>query len=361
MKKIVYLLVVMMIFMTFLSACTSNGDEISNVDSTEDTDDKISIVATTFPQYDWIRQILGDELENVDLTLLLDSGVDLHSYQPTVEDIAKISNSHMFVYVGGESDNWTDEVLGTVSNDDMVVINLTEVLGDRVKEEEIVEGMEHSHEHDEEDHDHDHEDDHEHEEHDHEHDDEHEHDEHDHDHNHNDEHVWLSLENAQIISSYISDELTNLLPEASESIELNTEEYISELTALDEEYEDSISSAAYNTLLFGDRFPFRYLVDDYGLDYYAAFSGCSAETEASFETIVFLSNKLDELNIPNIMVIESSDQSIANTIVENSQSENQNILVLDSMQSVTASDVDSGYTYLDTMEKNLEVLKSALN
>lgn len=359
MKKIIYLLVVMMLLMTFLSACASNPEEneTGSVDATEDTDEKISIVVTTFPQYDWVREILGDELDNVDLTLLLDSGVDLHSYQPTVEDIATISNAEMFIYVGGESDEWTDEVLETASNDDMVIINLMEVLGDRVKEEEIVEGMEHSHDHDDEhdhDHDHDHEDEHDH---DHDHDDEHDHD---HDH-HLDEHVWLSLKNAQIICSYVSDELAKLLPEASDSLTSNTEEYISKLTSLDEAYEDAIDSAAYNTLLFGDRFPFRYLVDDYGLNYYAAFSGCSAETEASFETIVFLSNKIDELDLSNIMVIESSDQSIANTIIENAQSEEQNILILDSMQSVTASHVDSGYTYLDTMEENLEILKSALN
>ena len=358
MKKIIYLLMILLISTSMLLACTSNGqdDEISKVDSTEDTNERISIVATTFPQYDWIRQILGDEMENVDLTLLLDSGVDLHSYQPTVEDIAKISNAQMFIHVGGHSDEWTDDVLRTASNDDMVVINLVEALGDRVKVEVSVEGMEpspgHEHEQEEDHHDHDHDDEHNHDD---------EHDNHTHEHGHDDEHVWLSLENAQILCSYISKELSNLLPESSDTIASNTQEYIAKLADLDKEYEEAISSASYDTLLFGDRFPFRYLVDDYGLNYYAAFSGCSAESEASFETVVFLANKLEELNLPNIIVIESSDQSIANTIIQNSNSNAQDVLVLDSMQSVTASDVDSGYTYLDTMEKNLEVLKSALN
>lgn len=370
MKKTIHLLTVMLILTIILSACTSNTipkDNDNNIESTvTNTIEKTSIVTTTFPQYDWVRQILGDNIEDVDLTLLLDSGVDLHNYQPTVEDIAKISNADMFIYVGGESDAWVDDTLRASSNENMIVINLLESLGDKVKEEEIIEGMEHDHNHEDEDHDHEQDEDHEHEE-DHDHDEDHEHDEdhnHDEDHEHEhalDEHVWLSLKNAQIICSHISDKLVGIFPESEDMIRANTQEYISMLDKLDKEYEEAIGSSAYNTLLFGDRFPFRYLMDDYNLNYYAAFSGCSAETEASFETIVFLSDKLDELMLPNIMVIESSDQSIAKTIVQNTGSKNQNVLVLDSIQSVTVSDVNSGYTYLAAMEKNLGVLKSALN
>lgn len=332
MKKILSCLTAVFLLMLALSACTKQNAVTMN--------EKISIVATTFPQYDWVRQILGNEVENIELTLLLSNGVDLHSYQPTVEDIAAISNCDMFIYVGGESDSWVESALQATSGKDRVVMNLLEILGDLVKEEEIIEGMEHSHEHEDtfletgDEHTDDHE---------------------------LDEHVWLSLKNAKIICSYLSDELGKLDSKNSSVYAGNTEKYTAQLTALDTEYQNTVKTSPVHTLLFGDRFPFRYLTDDYNLNYYAAFSGCSAETEASFETIVFLTDKADKLNLQNIMVIESSDQSIAATIVQSSINKNQTILVLDSMQSITTSALASGTTYLSIMEKNLEVLKEALS
>jgi zinc transport system substrate-binding protein len=228
----------------------------------------------------------------------------------------------------------------------MIVINLLDVLGDAVKEEEVIEGMQ------EEEHDHEHEDDEDHEE--------------DHDHEHEegeieyDEHVWLSLKNAAVLVSSISDAVQKLDPDHAESYKQNSAAYIEKLNTLDAEYRAAVSSASVTTILFGDRFPFRYLVDDYGLSYYAAFVGCSAETEASFETITFLAQKVDELSLPAVMTIEGTDHRIAETIVQNTQTKDQQILTMDSMQSVTAKDVKNGTTYLSLMEKNLSVLKDAL-
>ena len=309
-------------------------------------DKKLSIVTTIFPEYDWVMNILGDKKENADVTMLLDNGVDLHSYQPTADDIVKIKTCDMFIYVGGESDEWVEDVLETADNKDMVVINLLEELGDQVKEEELIEGMQGEDEHD---HDHDHGD-----------------EDHDHEHHHEegeveyDEHVWLSLKNAKILVEKISGKLQTLDATNADAFEKNSKAYIEKLDALDKEYEAAVAEGSLKTVLFGDRFPFRYLVDDYGLTYYAAFIGCSAETEASFETIAFLSEKVNELNLHTILTIEGSDQKIAKTISENTSSKDQKIMVLDSMQSVTSKDVSGGENYYSVMEKNLEVLKEAL-
>ncbi|MCR5101288.1 MAG: metal ABC transporter substrate-binding protein, partial [Butyrivibrio sp.] len=285
-----------------------------------------------------------------EVTMLLDNGVDLHSYQPTADDILKISTADLFIYVGGESDEWVDDVLKEAVNPDMVVIDLLDVLGTSVKEEEVVEGMEgHDHEHEEDAEDH-----------------EHEEEAEDHEHEHEegeveyDEHVWLSLRNASTLVSSISEALQTIDADNAQTYADNTASYIEQLDTLDSEYETAVSEGTQTTVLFGDRFPFRYLVDDYGLSYYAAFVGCSAETEASFETITFLAEKIDELGLNTVLTIEGNEHKIAETIIENTQSKDQQILTLDSIQSTTADDVQNGVTYLSIMENNLEVLKEAL-
>ena len=329
-------------------------------------DEPLSIVATIFPEYDWVMNILGDQAENAKVTLLLNSGVDLHSYQPTAKDILTISGCDLFIYVGGESDKWVEDALAEATNKDMMVINLLDSLGEAVKAEEIVEGMErdHDHEHEsEEEHEHEHEADDEHE-HEHESGEEHEHEheaEEDHEHEEElDEHVWLSLKNAAALCGVISSALEELDPDNAEVYQNNVTSYQEQLLALDEEYAAATEAAQTKTILFGDRFPFRYLVDDYGLDYYAAFSGCSAETEASFETVIFLANKVDELGLPAIMTIEGANHRIAETIRDTTKDKNQEILVLNSLQSATTRDAAEGTTYLSIMEQNLEVLKEAL-
>lgn len=312
---------------------TEEPTDASTGETEEASADKLKIVTTIFPEYDWVRQIAGDQISNMELTMLLDNGVDLHSYQPTADDIMKISDCDIFVYVGGESDEWVEDALKEAVNKDMQVINLLEVLGDSVKTEEMVEGMQET-------------------EHDHEHDHEHEEEA--------DEHVWLSLKNAQTLSDAIASALETADPGNKETYAVNAASYVEKLAALDTQYQEVVDIASQKTLLFGDRFPFRYLADDYGLSYYAAFAGCSAESEASFETISFLAQKVDELGLKNVLTIEKSDQKIAKIIIENTRDKNQNILTLDSMQSTTSDDVANGTTYLSVMENNLSVLKEAL-
>ncbi len=323
-------------------------------------DNRISVVTTIFPIYDWAREIVGDE-ENVEVTMLLDNGVDLHSYQPTASDIMKVATCDVFVYVGGESDEWVEDALKEAVNPDMVVVSLMELMGDDAKAEEIVEGMEHDHDHGDEDHDHeDEEHDHEDEEHGHE-DEEHDHEEHEHEHEEElDEHVWLSLRNAQKLVTGLSAALGEADPAHADAYAANAEAYAGRLAQLDERYAAVRESADFDTILFGDRFPFRYLADDYGLTYYAAFSGCSAETEASFETIVFLAGKVDELGLHTVLTIEGDNHRIAQTIVDNSRDKDAQVLALDSLQSTTGQDAGNGVTYLSVMEDNLAVLEAAL-
>jgi zinc transport system substrate-binding protein len=326
----------MMLFCAVLAACSLSacGSGASG-GVTAEAGDRMQIVTTIFPEYDWVVNVLGEEGKNADVTLLLDNGVDLHSYQPTTDDILKISSCDVFLYVGGESDGWVDDALREAINKDMVVINLLDLLGDKAKEEEIVEGMQAEEE-------------------------EEEGEEGEEEEIEYDEHVWLSVKNAAFYTDKIAEALSKADPAHADAYGKNAKAYIEKLTELDNRYEKEVAAAANKTVLFGDRFPFRYLVDDYGISYYAAFVGCSAETEASFETVTFLSGKVDELQLPAVMVIENSDQKIAKTIVDNTSSKDQQILVLDSMQSVTSKDMAGGTTYLSVMEKNLDVLKGAL-
>ncbi len=324
------------------------------------TGEQLSIVCTIFPEYDWVKQILGDHASHAEITYLLDSGMDLHSYQPTAMDMAKIADCDLFVYVGGESDEWVADALAEAVNPNMQVINLMEVMGDAAKEEEVKEGMEHDH-----DHEHGHEEDeHDHEDEDHDH--EHEEDEHNHDHEHEegeveyDEHVWLSLKNAKTLCTEIADRLSILDSANKDDYKANLDAYTAQLDKLDGDFKALVDGASQKTLVFGDRFPFRYFVDDYGLDYFAAFVGCSAETEASFDTIVFLAEKTDELGCGTIFTIENSDHKIAQTIIDNTKAKNQNIAEMNSLQSVTKDQVSSGATYLSLMQANYDTLKGAL-
>ena len=341
MKKITALLLALFMLVGALAGCGKQND-------TNQTD-KLSIVTTIFPEYDWVREILGEKADNAEITMLLDNGVDLHSYQPTAYDIVKISDCDLFIYVGGESDEWVEDALRNAANRNMKVINLLEVLGDSVKTEEIVEGMqeeEHEHEDAEE---HEHEDAHAHED-----AEEHEHEK------ETDEHVWLSLKNAKMLVRVISKALQELDPDNKDIYAANADAYVKKLSALDADYQAAVDAASNKTILFGDRFPFRYLVDDYGLRYYAAFVGCSAETEAGFETISFLAKRVDEWKLPCVLTIEGAQHKIAETIVRNTTAKNQRVLTMDSMQSTTSKDVKNGTTYLSVMEKNLSVLKEVL-
>ena len=315
MRRIIEILLITFLAVTILSGCNQTG-----------VSEKISIVCTVFPQYDWVCQILGTSADRFKTTLLLDNKIDLHNYQPTVDDIVKISTCDLFIYVGGESDGWVSDALREAANKNMVAINLLDVLGDTAKFEEDIEGIESE----------------------------------DNEEMEYDEHVWLSLKNARIFCAAITDALSTLDAKNADGYHNNLDAYIKKLTALDAEYQSVADAALVRTFLFCDRFPFRYLADDYNISYYAAFPGCSAETEASFATVIFLAQKMDELQLPCIMVTESSDQSIAHTVIQNTKASNYKICVLDAMQSVSSNDVQNGTTYLFIMESNLEVLKEAL-
>lgn len=320
MKKIISAFLCIIMIAAVFSACGN----------TQKKSAELSVVTTIFPEYDWVKNILGEKASDVDLTMLLDSGVDLHSYQPTADDIIKISTCDLFIYVGGESDEWVDDALKEATNKDMIVIDLLDILGDKAKEEETVEGMEAEEvEADEEE-------------------------------AELDEHVWLSLKNAEIFCNEIKNAIVKLDSENSELYEANTKAYTEKLSALDNEYAKAVENSRVKTLLFGDRFPFRYLVDDYGLSYYAAFSGCSAESEASFETITFLADKVKELELKSVLTLEGTNHKIAETVVATSKLNDISILSMDSLQSTTMKDAENGTTYISAMEKNLETLKEAL-
>ncbi len=348
-KKILFFALVCSVAMSFAFAKPkASGDK------------KLKVVATIFPEYDWARRILGERAEQAELTLLINGGVDLHSYQPTPKDIAKIASADVFIYVGGESDEWVEGVIKSAKNKNLKTLNLLEALGDKVKEEEVVEGMQCEEDEDEDEHEHEH-----HHEHAKDHDHEHHH-EHEHHHDENeeieyDEHVWLSLKNTKILCGALCDLLCESDSANASIYKKNLDAYVKELSALDSEYSAAVKKAARKTILFGDRFPFRYLTDDYNLSYFAAFVGCSAETEASFKTVIFLAKKVDELSLPCVLTIEKSDQKIAKTIIKNTEKKSAKILSLNSLQSVTADDIKAGLNYIDAMRTNLEVLKSALN
>ena len=322
MKKIIAFLLCAVMLAGLLSGCASEDVRKSG---------RISIVTTVFPIYDWCREILGDQQGSVDLTMLLDSGVDLHSYQPTAADIIRISDCDVFIYVGGESDGWVEDALsGTGVNPDMKVISLLDALGDLAKEEVLAEGMEAEEEDDDEE-----------------------------DGPEYDEHVWLSVRNAAVLVQKLAEVLAEADPVFADAYRANADAYCETLKTLDTRYTEAVEAGSKSALVFGDRFPFRYLADDYGLTYYAAFSGCSAETEASFQTILFLAGKVDELGLDAVCQIESSDGSLARTVAENTASGEKTVLTFDSLQSVTAADAGE-ISYLSVMLRNLTVLQDAL-
>ena len=283
---------------------------------------KLQIVAAIFPEYDWVRQIVGED-NSVEVTLLVDDGVDPHSFQPAVSDMVAAANCDLLIYGGGESDQWLEKLEAT--NPNRKAIALLPLLGERAHEEEIVEGMEAEAEESE-----------------------------------LDEHVWLSLRNADAFCQAITEALCDLNPGKADVYRANLSAYQQQLSALDAQYQQVVSEAPKDTIVVCDRFPFRYLVEDYNLNYYAAFPGCSAETGASFETVVFLSDKVKELNLSALLVTESSDGRLAKTVAEAAGSENMPVLTLNSMQSVSAEQAKS-LSYLSVMTENLSVLQQALS
>ena len=338
MKKIALFAVLMVTFL--LAGCNLESGKKGPAKK------KVSIVAAIYPQYDWLKNVLGERADSVDLKLLVKNGSDLHSYKSSAQDIATIAKADLVVYVGGESDEWIEKALAATPKEGRIALNLMKALGDRVKEEEIVEGMqteEHHHEHDKvtepaeatSEH-------------------------HHHEEVENDEHIWLSLKNAVILVNAITEALAKVDAANAETYKANAAAYVAKIQEVDANFA-AVSGTEGKTVLFGDRFPFRYLVDDYGIKYYAAFVGCSAESEASFETIAFLAGKMDSLALPAIFTIDGSDGKIARAILDASKnSKGAEILTLNSMQSVTDDQINAGMDYIAIMQSNLEILKKAL-
>lgn len=294
---------------------------------------KIQIVTAIFPEYDWVRQIVGED-DSVDVRFLVDDGLDPHSFQPTVADMVDAAGCDLLIYGGGESDKWLNKLEAT--NAGRRVITLLPLLGESAHQEELVEGMQPEDDHDD-------------------------HGDHDHAEEESlDEHVWLSLRNASLFCQAISDALCDLNPAKADTYRANLIAYQQKLIDLDAQYQQAVSGASKDTIVVCDRFPFRYLVEDYHLNYYAAFPGCSAETGASFETVVFLSDKVRELGLGALLVTESSDGRMAATVAQNAGNGDMPVLTLNAMQSVSAENAKT-MDYLSVMTANLAVLEQALS
>ncbi len=317
------------VLLLLLSGCASPGTAGS-----EDSG-KIRAVATIFPEYDFLRQIGGDHLE---LTMLLKPGAESHSFEPTPADMITVSQSDLFVYVGGDSDAWVETILESVDVSEKEIVTLMDCV--ETVAEEDVEGMEtHGHAHDHEDEDPTAADG-------------------DHEEAEQDEHVWTSPRNAVRIVEKLRDALIAVDPENAGDYTQNAADYIDRLNRLDQEFQETVDTAKRHTILLGDRFPFRYLADAYGLDYYAAFPGCSSESEASAKTIAFLIDKVKEEKIPVVFSIELSNEKMTDSICEATGATK---LQLHSCHNVTRDDFEQGITYLDLMERNVQALKEALN
>ena len=289
--------------------------------------DELNITATIFPKYDFARQLAGNK---ANVTMLLPPGSECHTYEPTPQDIIKIQNSDLFIYTGGESDNWIDEILKTLDTSNMKILRLMEIC--ETVDEESVEGMQS---------------------------DEHNHENENENSNHElDEHVWTSPYNAVKICDAISDALCELDAQNAQYYNKNHTEYTALLFDLDDSFREILSSSKRNTLVFGDRFPFRYFTERYGIEYYAAFPGCAEETEASISTVTFLIDKIKQEQIPVVLYPELSNHRLADTIAEETGAK---ALMLHSCHNVTQEDFNNGITYIELMKNNVEVLREALN
>lgn len=318
-KKLLCLLLVLALALPLFS-CARKED-----------DGKIRILATLFPQYDWLRQVVGDS-ETVELELLISNGTDPHSYQPTASDIAAISNCDMIVYVGGDSDNWVKKAIERSKNEDIITTVLTEIDGITLCN---ISSSSHSHE-------------------------EHSHEGHSHEgHSHAafDEHLYLSLKNAAVASKAFADELSKLDPKNKELYLKNAEEYAKELLSLDNYLAEGVAATAEEPfMLFADRFPFVYLLSEHHVHYAAAFDGCSADADAGFDTVIRLIKEADAHGVKYVTVTETSDKALANTVISSTKSKNQKILTLNSLQAITKAQIDSGATYISLMRENIDTI-----
>lgn len=289
---------------------------------TEINDNKIHIVTTIFPQYDFVRNIVGDRADKFDIKYIVDNGSDVHSYSSvlSVEDIVKMSTSDLFIYVGGESESWVNTAISSPTNKNMKVLKLMDTVHD-----DLI-SVDHDHEHDNEA-------------------------------EEFDEHIWLSLRLAKKMVTEIAESICRLDLDNSEYYRNNALTYCTKLDALDSQFSNIIKNK--NAVVFADRNPFTYLLNDYDIPFYSAFEGCSTDTNASFETLINLAKIIDENDIKYVINIDGSRDDVPNQIISITKNKNQKILTMNSMQAVT-SKVSATLSYIDAMQQNLNVLKTAM-
>ena len=342
-NKVVVLLVVAIFCMAALIACAQKaksaekaGNQTENsqqgTEQKKSVDGKINVVATIFPEYDFLRQIGGNHLN---LTMLLTPGAESHSFEPTPQDIKEVTNSNLFVYVGGDSDAWVDSILDSVDTKKTTIVTLMDCV--TLKEEEVAEGMTPEKEDEAEtesgteggakapEY---------------------------------DEHVWTSPKNAVLIVQKLCDNLCKIDPSNAPDYKQNTKNYVAKLNELDGQFQNIVDHAQRKEIVVGDRFPFRYFVDAYGLTYHAAFPGCSTDTEANAATIAFLTDKVKKDKIPIVFHIELSNEKVCDSICEATGAKSE---LLNAVHNVSKKDFEAGITYIDLMEHNVDVLKEALN
>ena len=327
-KKIICIFLVLC-FTFSLFSCSASSDKQDN--------GKIKILCTLFSQYDWIRNIIADT-DNIEVSLIITNGTDPHSYQPTASDIMNISNCDMLVYVGGDSDTWVKKAIERSKNQSINTVALTELDGITLHD---ISSASHSHEG-------------------------HSHEGHSHEgHSHSalDEHLYLSLENACTAVKRLATKICDLDPENSDIYLRNASEYALKLTNLSQSLKESVEQIPEHDrfILFADRFPFVYLLSDYGIHYSAAFEGCTTDVDADFDTVIRLIHEADEHNVNYIAVTESSDASLANTVISSTKTKDQKILTFNSMQAISKTQIENGVTYLSIMQENVNQVKIALN
>lgn len=301
-----------------LCACSSESGYFES-DST-----KLKIISTVFPPYDLAKHIAGD---NAEMKILLPPGSEAHTYEPTAKEIIAIQNCDIFLYIGGENEQWADKLINSNDTSKVKIVKLIDCVPTLSEDDED------------------------------EHEDEHNHHEHDHEHE-TDEHIWTSPENARLMLSAVYDAICAVDPENSQTYTENKDAYDKQLADLDNEYKTAIDNAKNKTIVLADKFPFRYLAHEYGLDCYAAFSSCSDESEPSVSTMIKLTKKIKENNIPVVYYLEFSSTKIADTLCDETGATK---LMLHSCHNVSKQDIENNVSYIDLMKQNLENLKVALN
>ncbi len=321
-NKITKLIPFLVLLLPALILCSCTQNVSAPVNSSE-----VNILCTGFSQYDWAKNIAAS-VDTVNVDMLQKHGVDTHNFQPSADDIIRISNCSIIICTGGEADRPIFDILDSLGDNKPIVINMmAELEPHLISIDKNHSSQQHIH----------------------------------YEFSDYDEHIWLSLKNAEILCKVISDNIISIDPDNAKTYESNTSAYLSKLSDLDKTYTDAINNSLRREIVFADRYPFAYISRDYGLTCYCAFPGCSAETDASFDTILSLSAKIDEFDLTSVMTIDRGTLNIDEAVISNSKKTDIKTLSLNSLQSVSDNEIQAGLTYISAMEENFEVIKEALN